>query len=30
MKEAGFKNIQHWQSGAKDEWMGTLVVMGEK
>ena len=30
MKEAGFKNIQYWQAGRKDEWMGTLVVFGEK
>ncbi len=30
MKEAGFKNIQHWQCGEKDDWMGTLVIMGEK
>jgi len=30
MKEAGFKNIQHWQTGEKDEWMGTLVILGEK
>jgi len=30
MKEAGFNNIQYWQTGAKNEWMGTLVVFGEK
>jgi hypothetical protein len=30
MKEAGFKNIQHWQTSEKDEWMGTLVIFGEK
>jgi len=30
MKSAGFKNIQHWQTGAKNEWTGTLVVLGEK
>ena len=30
MGEAGFKNIQHWQCYAKDEWKGTLVIMGEK
>ena len=30
MKEAGFKNIQHWQTGIKKDWMGTLVVFGEK
>ena len=30
MKKAGFKNIKHWQTGAKDEWMGTLVIFGEK
>ena len=29
-KEAGFKNIQHWKTGTKKEWMGTLVVFGEK
>ena len=30
MKMAGFKNIQYWQAGAKDDWHGTLVVFGEK
>ena len=30
MKAAGFNNIQYWQSGAKDEWVGTLVIFGEK
>jgi len=30
MEKVGFKNIQHWQYGATNEWMGTLVIMGEK
>jgi len=30
MEKAGFKNIQNWQYGATDAWMGTLVIMGEK
>ena len=30
MQTAGFKNIKHWQTGAKENWLGTLVVFGEK
>ena len=30
MKEAGFNNVQYWQTGAEDEWMGTLVIFGER
>ena len=30
MNLAGFKNIQHWQVGRKNEWMGTLVIFGQK
>lgn len=29
-KEAGFKEIHHWQSGPGDNWAGTLVVTGLK
>ena len=28
--EVGFKNIQTWQVGAKDDWGGTLIIYGEK
>ena len=30
MKTAGFKKVQHWQAGKKDNWNGTLVILGEK
>jgi len=30
MKIAGFKNIKYFQFGAKDDWLGTLVIYGEK
>jgi len=30
MSLTGFKNIQSWQIGAKNEWKGTLVIVGEK
>ena len=30
MTLVGFKNIQHWQTGKKNKWMGTLVILGEK
>ena len=30
MERAGFKNIKFWQTGAKEDWPGTLVVFGEK
>ena len=30
MEDAGFKNIKFWQSGSKGDWLGTLVVYGEK
>jgi trans-aconitate methyltransferase len=30
MKKAGFKAVQHWQTGKKENWEGTLVVLGEK
>ena len=26
----GFKNIQYWQVGEKDNWAGTLVFFAEK
>lgn len=29
-KKAGFKNISSYHLGAKDDWKGTLVLMGEK
>ena len=29
-KVAGFKNIQYWQTGERDDWQGTLVICGEK
>lgn len=29
-EKAGFQKIQHWQSGPKDNWAGTLVVTGVK
>ena len=30
MEDAGFRNVNYWQTGAKKDWMGTLVVFGEK
>jgi len=30
MKISGFRNIQFWQVGSKDDWQGTLVVFGQK
>ena len=30
VRKAGFKNIQTWQVGAKDDWTGTLIIYGEK
>ncbi len=30
MKNAGFKKVQHRQTGKKENWEGTLVILGEK
>ena len=30
MKNAGFKNVKFWQTGKKEDWEGTLVVLGNK
>lgn len=30
MNDAGFRNVKAFQTGAKDGWAGTLVLMGQK
>jgi len=29
-KNAGFTNLEHYQTGKKDNWAGTLIILGTK